>query len=398
MLRKLSVFALLLTLMPFSAFAGDGSLTAGGDRYRSGMNVSVSEPLERDGLLSGFSVSVNGKVAKDVHAFGAYVNIAAPIGGDAYLTGMTVTVTNAIGDDLTAAAANIQVEQNAVVSGNARLAGANIVLDGTIDGALLAAAANIEINGVVKGDAQLTGGELTFGPAAKIEGVLTYSAGAPLTIPDSVVPAARVRFEKLEASRTFDGIDKMARDYREHYDAGWGGALFAFLSGLVFLGLVGALLLWLLPLRVEALVSTARTLPVKTGMAGMLGLAVILGMIPVSAMTLVGIPLIPFLLLLAVVAWLAGYLLGVYAAAKRTAQAFGRDSESFGGRLLILLLGLAVFTVFNFIPYLGWLVNVLAVFVGLGTMTVGALAWFTRWTNESAGDHAANDDRPQPVA
>ena len=83
-------------------------------------------------------------------------------------------------------------------------------------------------------------------------------------------------------------------------------------------------------------------------------------------MTLVAIPLIPIVILAVVLAWTAGYLLGAYVIAWRIASAFAGPPQTTAMRLGALAICLVVLALLNFVPVVGWLVNLLVVFLGLG--------------------------------
>ena len=86
----------------------------------------------------------------------------------------------------------------AITTGNVRMLGSTITIDRPVGGALAAAGGEITLNAVVTGDALLQGGTLTFGPKARIGGMLTYSEPKPAMIPPDVIPAAGVVYHKSE--------------------------------------------------------------------------------------------------------------------------------------------------------------------------------------------------------
>lgn len=101
---------------------------------------------------------------------------------------------------------------------------------------------------------------------------------------------------------------------------------------------------------------------------GVLGLSALFGLVPVSALTIVGLPLIPLVLLALVLAWTLGYLLGVYSVAMRVVDAF-REGTAPQGMAVRVLAGLVVAVLLNFVPFLGWMLNVAVVLLGLGAIT-----------------------------
>lgn len=366
MLSRLSTAIVLAGLACGPAVAQETDMTFGGDTYAAGSRVTVSTPASRDLFLAGFSVELGAEVAADAHVAGFDVDVSAPVKGDLYAGGFSVDVAAPVTTDLSAIAANVRLREAAAVAGNVRIIAGNATLDGPIAGSLLAAGGSVELNGTVAGDAMLKAGEISFGPGARIDGTLTYMAEAPIDIPASVAAPERVRFEKLEPSQAYDRF----RDAMEHPTKGFWTAFLtvfgAFVMAIAFLVLVGALALAFAPQTTERLRAEASARPFMSTLYGALGLAMLIGIVPVSAMTLVAIPLIPIVILAVVLAWTIGYLLGAYVVAWRVASAFAGAPQTTAMRLGALAICLIVLALLNFVPVIGWLVNLLVVFLGLG--------------------------------
>lgn len=357
-----------------SAAPADEPLILGGDVYASGSNATVTQPSPRDALAVGFSVNLESRVEGDGHALGFNVDIEGPVGRNLYTSGFSVTVEQPVGEDVTAAGFNVHLRKGAAVGGNARLTGGTVTLDAPVAGSLLAAAGALNVNGTIAGDARLTAGTLVFGPEARIAGTLTYAARTPIDIPASVIAPDRVRFEQLEMGSAVDKVqDTMGRSM-PHFWPSFLGLFFGFVVTILFLIVTAAVLLSLVPQRVEQLRRDAIAAPFRSIGLGVLGLATLVGLVPVSAMTLVGIPLIPVILLAIVALWIVGYLLGVYALAWRIAVALRPLEPTLAVRLAVIAVGLVVAATLNFIPFLGWLINLLLIFLGLGAIA----AWLFR--------------------
>jgi hypothetical protein len=211
-------------------------------------------------------------------------------------------------------------------------------------------------------------------------------------VPPEVIPAARVVYHK--AAPVMDGFAHM-RAWQEP----WAGrdmpampATFALLSvflvTLGFLVLLGGAVLALAPRRCEALRRAGSQRPALMVLLGVLGLATLLGLLPVAAMTVIGLPLVPVLLLAILVVWTLGYVLGVYVIALRLYQAFGgREDPALAGRVLLLGSAVLAFSLMNFVPVLGWMVNFLLVLFGVGTLSTGMLrALVARLPQDPAAD------------
>jgi hypothetical protein len=364
-------------LLSGSAFS-DERIVLGGDAYISGSNVTLSDPSPRDALLSGFTVDVSGKVEKDVTAAGFNVDIDAPVGGDVYAAGFSIDVTQPVNEDLSAAGFNIHVGNQATISGNARLAAGTVVIDAPVSGSLIAAGGSLTVNSIISGDARLTSNKLSFGKDAKINGVLTYYATAPITIPSSVIAADRVKFEKLEVANAVNAVSETMRpDMPKFWPAIVTNILSAFALTISFLVAFAAILFAFAPNQVEHLKEDALKSPIKTIVLGVLGLSMTVGLVPVGAMTLIGIPFIPIAVLAAFVFWVVGYIIGAYAFVWRVVSAFRTPPTSNLGRLFALTLGFIAIAALNFIPVIGWLFNLAIVFLGLGAVMFQAAKKFT---------------------
>jgi hypothetical protein len=368
MLRFLG-FIPCLALLACGPASGGERVLLGGDAHMSDSTAAMSEPSPRDALLSGFTVVLTGRVEKDASAAGFSVDIDAPVGRDLYAAGFSLTVSQPVGEDMTAVGSSIHVQSQASIGGNARLTAASVIVDSSVAGSLIGSAGSFTLNGAVAGDARLTAGSLVFGPNAKIGGSLTYFAAEPMVIPPNVIAADRVHYEKLSAGSAMDSVGEAMGKAVPRFWPTFFGWFFGFLLTIAFLAALGAALLAFAPRLTESLRLDAVTAPFRSTMLGILGLSMLIGLVPVSAMTLIGIPFIPVILLAAVVLWIAGYLLGAYAVAVRVAGAFRDEPKTPVAKVLILILGLVVIAALNFVPVVGWLINLVIVFLGLGAIT-----------------------------
>ncbi|WP_182585843.1 hypothetical protein [Aminobacter ciceronei] len=355
-----------LTLAP--ALAQDGVVNLGGDTFASGSSLDLSTASPRDLFAAAFSAELGGRVEGDLHATGFDVEIESQIGADLYAAGFSVHVDGPVGSDLNVTAGDFSLKEGASVAGNARIFAGAATLDAPIAGALMAKAGSLKLNGTVAGDAELTAGHITFGPDARIGGTLTYLAREPIDIPSTVAPAERIRFQKVEPGQMFDGIrNHLERPFRSFWPSVF-GILSFFVVTIAFLVFVAAVAHAFAPITTQQLRAQAVEHSFRSILLGGLGLSMLVGLVPVSALTLIGIPLIPIVILLIVVVWIAGYLIGVYAVAWRVSTAFSSTPAGLTGQLVVLTVGLILFALLNFIPFLGWLANLVVIFLGLGAL------------------------------
>lgn len=360
--------ALIAVLALAAQARADDRLVLGNDVYATGTNTTLSEPSIRDALVAGFSVEIDGTVDKSAHAMGFDVDVDAPIGQNLYAGGFSVKVEKPVGEDLTAAGFNVRILRDASVGGNARLAAGTLLVDAPISGSLVAAAGTLTLNSTVAGDARLSAMRLKFGPDARIGGTLTYSAPEMIEIAPSVIAPEKVHFQRVEMHAPMSSLHNAMRRSMPHLWPSLATMFIGFAMTLAFLLLIAAVLLALLPEAVEKLRCRASARPFQSIGLGVLGLGALVGLVPVVAMTLIGIPLIPILVLAIVSLWTVGYLLGAYVLSWRVATALGQVEPSLAIRLTVIAAGLVVLALLNFTPVVGWLINLIVVFLGLGGM------------------------------
>lgn len=364
------------TVSPLSAKAA--LTTNGTDTFVAASSGLPELQALGDVFASGGAVVTKGRVAGDAHVVGFDLDLEAQVAEDLYAAGASVTLRAPVGGDLSMMGFSLRTADTATTKGNARMLGSTITIDGPVGGALAATGGEITLNAAVAGDALLQGGSITFGPKARITGRLTYSALEPVTIPPEVIPAARVVYHKTPP--LMDRFEPM-RDWGD----GWPGRdmpalpstlalISTFLVTLGFLILLGGALLALAPQRCEALRLAATRRPALMVLLGVLGLATLMGLLPVAVMTVIGLPLVPIAVLAILVVWMLAYVFGAYVVALRLYLAFGGSEDlGLGGRIALLGGGVLMFSLLNFVPVLGWMVNFLLVLFGIGALSAGVL-------------------------
>jgi hypothetical protein len=352
--------------------------TNGTDTFISATSGLPELQTTGDVFASGGAVVTRGRVGGDAHVFGFDLDLEAEVAGDLYASGGAITAHAPVAGDLSMMGFSLRTADTATTAGNARMLGGTITIDGPVGGALAAMGGEITLNAAVTGDALLQGGELTFGPNARIAGTLTYSTPEPVTIPTEVIPAERVVYRKSELLE--DQFDHM-RDWAE----GWPGRdmptlpgtltiVSVFLVTLGFLVLLGGALLALAPQRVEGLRLVGTRRPGLMVLFGVLGIATLMGLVPVAVMTVIGLPFVPIVMLAIILVWTLGYVFGAYAVALRLFFAFGgREDAGLTLRILLLACGVLVFSLLNFVPVLGWMVNFVLMLFGIGALSTGVL-------------------------
>ncbi len=356
-----------LLAMAIPALAADTErFNFGGDQYVAGQDASLNSRTEHDAFAAGLNVVIAAPTSGDVHAGGLNVTISAPVGGDVYAAANTVSISGAVGEDLTAFGGTINLSGTEPIGGNLRSAAGSLTIDRPVNGSALLSGANIAINAPIAGDLHLSGGSVTFGPDAKVGGFVEFRGTEPIDVPASVAPADRVTFTKV-------GTTDIAGDAKAIFDTATESSSFGWIAGLLgalAVIIYGTILLAVFPRRTEIGYLTAMAKPWKSLLFGLLAAAVYVGLIPVLLATLIGIPLVPFAIILLALAALTGFVAGTYFVADRVLGALNYDADSLWKRIGALVIGLIAVWILGIIPFLGWLVQ-----FGLGLFGLGALSF-----------------------
>lgn len=368
--RCFRALVVLVGLWPLMAIAEDVTVRTGDDTFVGGDTVLRDLDSPGDAFIAAEAVTVSGTALGDLHVAGFDVSVRTEVAQDLYAAGATVDLRAAVGGDTTAMGFTVRTASTAETAGNARLAGNTVTIDGPVDGALSVLGRSVILNAPVRGDVRITAKNLVFGEDALIEGRLTYSVEDRMAVPERVASADRVTFSQLE-------FDPDWTDIRDGFPTGdmpvFPGtmALFgAFLLSLLFFMLLGSLALAFVPEQLELMRQGIEAAPGRSMLLGVIGLSMLFGLVPITALTVVGLPFVPFFLLVILVVWTLGYALGGYAVAMYLWRVLGGDEKpSTLVRVLLIAAAVTVVALLNFIPFVGWVANYTLVLIGIGAIT-----------------------------
>jgi len=389
----LPVILVLSALLPATAMAEQNNFVFGGDAYSAGQNTTIAEPVERDAFMAGNDVTLVVPVGGDAHMAGYTVNANAAIGGDLYAAGFTVNVLGSVAGDITAMGNTVLVNATEAVPGNVRLAGASLVVESDIEGALLVTGRVLTLNAPIAGDVTFYGESITFGPNARVDGNLSIQAASEIVVPASVAPAERV---SVQVGRP----DDTGEAGRTALNIAWGFFWFAIWAIVIWwlvLFVVGALFIIAAPRLAADLASLAAVRPFRRLGLGVLAFAATLGLVPVTALTLIGLVLLPAVLIYVVLACSLAYLAGVYGLGHRL-WTLARPVTSNAQRVLVLGVSLIVSGLLIMVPFLGWAIALLLLVFGFGVVSARIVAgWGGADRLRLAADRENATAAPPPV-
>ena len=351
-----------------ASWAETVSARNGDDTFFAGSQLSQAVDTVGDTFMAARSVNINGATQGDLHVAGFDVSVNTDVVEDLYAAGGTLVIRGAIAKDLTGAAFSLRTERSSLTQGSARLMGNTVTIEGPFQGALSVMGRDVILNAAISGDARILAQTLSFGPDAVVSGTFTYSTEEKMQIPDTVAAAERVVFERISGGRVWEEWQDMGKDMPAFPT--FMSLLFGFAISLLFFLVLGAFMLGFMPKRLAKMRRSIADAPGQILLLGVIGLSMLFGMVPITAMTIVGIPFVPVVVLAIVVAWTLGYALGAYSVAMRIWAALGgSDAPSNIARLLVLAGAIIFVALLNFIPFVGWVANFTLVLLGIGAMT-----------------------------
>jgi predicted acyltransferase (DUF342 family) len=335
----------------------------GEDLFMAGGDLRVTEGIAGDAILAGGRIATSGAVHGDEVAAGGEVNLGANVEGGLYAAGGRVRLDGKVARNARIAGGKVEVGPEADVQGGLTAGGGQVEVDGRVGKYLQIGAGSTRIDGHIGGDVEVASGELQVGPAAVIDGVLTYYGPQPATVATGAQIKGGMHYveRKHWAPHAHRGMLR-----------GFGPAAWLWLIGWT---VVGSVLLALWPGFSRMVAEVALRRP---GMALLVGF-VVLVCVPVAIVlaiiTIIGIPLALLGIGLYVLLLALGYLASAAALGEWLLPRIQHGSEIFTRqRILMFLAVMVALFVLTRIPVLGGIVRFLVILVGVGSLVMAGAA------------------------
>ena len=327
-----------------------------GDYFAFGPHVEISGTVNGDVYAAGGEVLVDGTVNGDLIAAGGTVIVSGRVSQDARLAGGQVTVSGTIGRNATVAGADVQAIESSHVQGNWLAAGGKVRLSGPVDGHARIAGGNVMVSDTIGGDLFVAAPTIRLTSNASIGRHFRYWSGADPSIDEGAkirgTVSSRPFPETLKAKRFYEGLTALR----------FAGTAISFVSTLI----LGLILVRAYPVFSLAMDWTIRERPGAS--------------IGIGAAALIGIPFLILFCFATVLGIPLGLVLGaLYVVTLYIGRIF---VMLWAGQLLLLLVsespspswafvtGLVVYSLFTLVPFIGSLVTLVTVILGLGALLV----------------------------
>ncbi len=309
--------------------------------YVAGATVTVNSMTAGDLVAAGGTVVVVGNVEQEAIAAGGTLDFSANIGGTARLAGGNITVSGPVGGDLVIGGGNINITGKASVAGDLLVAGGNVVVDAPVQGDIRIAGGTVTLNNKVGGRVYVRASRsLVIGSSAVIDGSIEYSGPQEATV-NSGAKISRIKY-----------ILVVQKNYQKQ------------IAGIITLAFLIKLLAWIIAafvvvrLRKNLILSLVEDIKQKPW--GNLGIGVLAAIITPIAVVLLFITLVGYYLaimlgLIYALLLVAGNLFASIVFGYLILSRLNKPGELMADWQAILI-GVVIWLVLAFIPFLGWLI------------------------------------------
>lgn len=337
----LILLIILFAALPYSAGAADeGNVleyTSSGNVFDAGDNFQINQDIPGDLALFGSTLEVNGNVVHDFMGAGGELIVNGNVSGNVYAVGGSIKINGNVGGDVVAAGGEISLSRDSVVNGDIMLAGGEVTLDG-----------------IVNGNGDISTGTLTTGDGLELKGNLVLQAdNYPSNLGGKV--GGNLNITQINATEA------------QSKSASEGFGVFSFILRLLASLALGLILIYLFPGFVTGPVEIVRGSALKAGVLGFLFLIVIPILSLIMLITMFGWSLsVLLILLLALAVLIATVPVKLLAGEMIYAKIFKKEA----GKIVYYLTGAVVFAIVYEIPFLGGLIQFIALLVGLGALGI----------------------------
>lgn len=363
------------------------------DIFVAGSIIRFQSKVTGDLIGASQELVFSGETNGNLNWAARYITVIGPVNGSLRILAQTIDINAPVGRNILAFGESIKIGPSTEISHNASLLGDEVIFEGNVN-KLVIKAGSVNIAGKINGDLNIEADEIEIQPNTVVEGDFYYKTPEEIKLKSGAVIKGETHWTELEKKveekkyKAFSAITFILKMFLIL------NLIFSLLVLLITLIPGNAVMIPLvfLALLVSGLVviglNKPRTLKAMNIMGNRFFVALGLGLIllllfpfaaGVAILTVIGIPL----------GLIIVFAFGIFcfAGSIYTAQFIGtkiagylniqREPPSF----ICLVLGIVVLCGISLIPFVGWIVALLALMLGLGAIVLS----FERFSSKTVG-------------
>lgn len=305
----------------------------------------------------------------DYFASGGSLVLSGRVNGDTYLAGGNIIFDGQVKGDILAAGGNVNILGD--VDGDVRVAAGNVVISGEVKGSVSALSGSVSVieGGKIGKNFVPVAGQIVLTSGAGVGGDLTYWSEQEVQVQEGATVSGEIKRNQPSLPDRKYALPGLAAIL-----AGVTGAIAAF----KIIGFLSALLLGLLFIKFFPVYTQDTADVVKKKPWASLG---------VGFVSLIAVPLLVIILFATVIGWVLAlitvfaylviwFLAQIFVAlflGQRLFATFSKKRGAYWG----LFLGLLVFALLDFIPFVGWVVGFALTLMGIGAVLIEGKTLYT---------------------
>jgi len=325
-----------------------------GNLYAAGNTITVDGNISGDLIVAAETVNVNGRVEGDIIAAAQNININGEVGGNIRVIGSAINLNGPVTRNVNAFAPNVILGTNSHVGWDVFAAGATLESRGSIDGSLSGAFQNALIYGKIGKNIDLKMSEnkssqgLIISPEANVGGDVNYVSKKMAQVSNHATISGKV-------------YQRMPQIKQTNWTSIWlWSKLYAILAALA----VGLVLVLLLKKVTPKIIEKIEDKTLRTFLYGLIIMFILPPIALILLCTIIGIPLA-----LIIIGW---WIIAIYIAKILTSIFVGQfiikklTKINNPKLLLSLVIGVFICWLLFAIPFVGWFISLIAIWLGLG--------------------------------
>jgi cytoskeletal protein CcmA (bactofilin family) len=325
-----------------------------GNLYAVGNAITIDGTINGDLIAMAQTITVNGRIDGDIIVIAQNTNVTGEVGGNIRVAGTAIILNGSVARNVNAFGSNIILGDNLRVNWDVYVAGSALEMRGIIDGSLTGSVGRALISGKIGKNLELKLPEnslsegLVISSDTIINGDLVYDSKKPAQISEKASVGGQV-------------IQTTSQTKTQNWFALWAWSkVYAIFSALV----VGLVLIFLGKNITPKILEKISEKPLKMFLPGLILMFILPPIALVLMFTIIGIPLA-----LIVMAW---WLIATYVAKIFTAILVGQIilnkliKKNNLPLIWSLVVGIIICWLLFAIPFVGWILGLIAVWLGLG--------------------------------
>lgn len=322
-----------------------------GSLYAFGMDIVIYGQVDGDLVCAGQQVTVNGPVNGDILCAAQYLRLNGPVSGDLRVAGQNVEILGQVSGSVHLAAQKMDLAKGAVISRDLAFGAQKASFWGLVVGDVLGGAESVQLNGKFENNVNLTAETVTVGPEVKISGDFNYASVEPASFsPGQIVGMTR-----------HQPLAERKQEVEQAQDVSWVASRLMAIIGALVISLFG---IYFWSGWVGKLVQTAKTMPFKAILVGLLAVIVW----PLLTLTLfvsvVGIPIAVIMFMAGLIIMIISRVISALWLGQLLAGSFMKKPTLWWAALLGVPLAWLIFG----LPLIGFLASGLAGLLGVGVV------------------------------